>query len=73
MKIDKRYPRHANALIKPGLSPKAFPSLKEVWKKEDASKFINSAKRENRSGGGRNTYFCVGFSKIRRENIHSII
>ena len=45
MKIDKRYPRHANALIKPGLSPKAFPSLKEVWKKADASKFINSVKR----------------------------
>ena len=61
MKIDKRYPRHANALIKYGLYLKAFPSLKEFWKKADASKFINGSKRENRSGGERITFLCLDF------------
>ena len=35
--------------------------------KADASKLINDANQENRSGGGHNMYLCVGFSKIWRE------
>ena len=68
MKGDKHYPGKSNAVIKSGLSPKIFPSLKGVWMKADTSKLINDAKQKNRRAGGLNTYFCVGFSKIWIEN-----
>ena len=51
MKIDERCQGQAKALSKAGLDPKIFPTLKEIWKKEDASKLSNGAKRERRSGG----------------------
>ena len=70
---EERYQGHANALIKAGLAPKIFPSLKEIWKKSDTSKLINYTNQENRSGVGRNMYFCFGFSNIWRVNIHIII
>ena len=34
---------------------------------------MNDAKRVKRRSGGRNAYFFIGFYKIWRENIHSII
>ena len=65
MKIDERYQGHAKALSKAGMSSKLYPTLNEIWKKVDASKMNNDAKRENRSGGiERSTYFCIGFYKI---------
>ena len=74
MKIDEGYQWHAKALSKAGLNPKTFLTLKEIWKKVDASKMNNDAKRENRSvGQERNTYFCIGFSKIWKEKIYNII
>ena len=51
MRIDEKYQGHAKALTESGLSPKIFPSLKEIWKKVDYSKLNNYAKREIRSGG----------------------
>ena len=38
MKINKRYQGYAKALSKAGLDPKIYPTLKEIWKKADASK-----------------------------------
>ena len=74
IKMDERYQGHIKALSKAGLDPKIFPTLKEIWKKADTSKLINYAKRENISvGQERTTYFCIGFSKIWRENIYNII
>ena len=74
MKIYEIYQGHAKSLSKAGLAPKIFPTLKEIWRKMDASKINNDSKRENRSGGWeRNTYFCIGFSNIWRENIYNII
>ena len=65
MKIDERYQGHAKALSKSGLAPKIYPTLNEIWKKSDALKINNDAKREKRSGGReRTTYFCIGFYKI---------
>ena len=65
MKIDERYQGHAKALSKAGLAPKVYRTLKEIWKKADAPKLNNDAKREKRSGGReRSTYFCIGFSKL---------
>ena len=73
IKIDKQYPGYSNALIKYGLYPKVFMSLKEFWERAGASKLINDANRGNLDSIERNTYFCIGFSNICREKIHSII
>ena len=48
-RIDEKYQGHVNALTKDGLAPNIFPSLKEIWKKLDASKTSNDARWENRS------------------------
>ena len=45
MIIDKRYQEHAKALIKAGLAPNIFTTLKEIWNKLDASKINNDANR----------------------------
>ena len=60
-------------MIKYGSDPKVFPSLKEFWRKSDASKLINDANKDKIITGGHNAYFYIGFYKTRRENIHSII
>ena len=59
MNIDEIYQGHAKALSKAGLAPKIYLTLKETWKKEDASKLSNDAKRENRSGGKEHTTYFV--------------
>ena len=48
MKIDERYQGHTKALLKAGLAPKIYPTLKEIWKKADALKMkkTQSGKRE---------------------------
>ena len=74
MKIDERYHGHAKALSKAGLAPKVYPTLNEIRTKSDALKMNIDAKREKISGvRERNTYFCIGFSKIWREKICNII
>ena len=72
--IDERYQGHAKALSKAGLAHKTYSTLKEIWKKSDASKLNNDTKQERGSGGlERTTYFCTGLSKIWREKIYNII
>ena len=72
--IDEKYQGHSKVLTKSSLDPKILLTLKDIWKKADASKRNNYVKREYRSGGqGRNTYFCIGFSNIWREKIYNII
>ena len=74
MKIDEIYQGHDKALSKSGLAPKIYPTLREIWKEADAFKLNNDANLENRSGGREcTTYFCIGISKIWRENIYNII
>ena len=74
MEIEERYQGHAKALSKSGLAPKVYPTLNGIWKKTDASKLNNDAKREKRSGGRElSTYLCIGFSKIWQEKIYNII
>ena len=48
MKIYERYQGHSKALSRSGLAPKIYPTLKEIWKKSDASKLNNDAKRRER-------------------------
>ena len=56
------------------MDPKVYPTLNEIWKKVDASKLNNDAKRGKKSRRReRSTYFCIGLSKIWREKIYNII
>ena len=74
MKIDERYQGHTKTLSKAGLGIKIYRTLRDIWKKADASKLNNDKKREKRSGGWEHTtYFCIGISKIWREKIYNII
>ena len=74
MKIDEIYKGHAKALSKAGLDPNICPTLKEIWKKADASKLNYDARREKRSGGRELTmYFCIFLSNIWQEKIYNII
>ena len=45
MKIDERCQGHDKALSKAGLDPKVYPTMNEIWKKADASKLNQDAKR----------------------------
>ena len=64
-RIEEGYQVHNKALPKAYLDPMIFPTLKEIWKKSDASKINNDAKREKRiRGQGPNVYFYIGFYKI---------
>ena len=49
--MDEKYQGHAKALSKSGLTPKIFLTLKQIWKKVDASKLSNNENLEKRSGG----------------------
>ena len=74
MIIDNKHQVHAKALTKAGVAPKIYLTLNEIWKKADASKLSNDAKREKISGGrGCNTYFYIGFSKIFQEDIYNMV
>ena len=74
MIIDEKYQGHAKALTKSSLASKIFPTLKQIWKKSDALKLNNDAKRENKSGGqGRSTYFYIVLSNIWKEKIYNIV
>ena len=46
MKIYERYQGNSKALSKDGLALKVYPTLNEIWKKADALKLNNDAKRE---------------------------
>ena len=56
--IDKIYPDHANALRKAGLAPPNFPTMGDLWRKQDEKvdmeKEQDVSKKKNR-----NVYFCV--------------
>ena len=57
-KIDERYQGQAKELSKAGMAPKIYLTMRDIWKKADASKLNNDAKWENRIGRReRTTYF----------------
>ena len=45
MRIGREYQGRAKAFTKAGLAPNIFRSIKEIWKKVDASKLNNDAKQ----------------------------
>ena len=73
MSIKERYPDHANALARAGICMKNFPNLKEFWDNADEREKKKKEKRKMKRGGKHNAYFCIGFSQLWREKIHSVI
>ena len=74
MNIKERYFEHANAISRAGLGMKNFPTLKELWEDADEREKKKKEKRKRKKGGGScNAYFCIGFSQLWREKIHSVI
>ena len=57
---DTIYPAHANTLHKAVLVPPVFPTMGELWRKED-EKVKKNKERDVRIKKNRNVYFCVAY------------
>ena len=53
--VDTIYPAHANALRKAGLAPPIFPTMGELWEKQDEK--LEKNKERDVSVKNRNIYF----------------
>ena len=60
--VDNIYPAHANSLRKAGLAPPVFPTMGDLWRKQDEKveieKELDVRKKKNI-----NVYFCVAYSR----------
>ena len=60
--VDSIYPNHVNDLRKAGLAPPNFPTMGDLWSKQDEKIYIEKepdvSKKKNR-----NVYFCVSCSR----------
>ena len=70
--VDTIYPYHANDLRKAGLAPPVFPTMGDLWRKQDEKiekeKELDVSVRKNR-----NVYFCVAYSRYFSTEIHKVI
>ena len=69
---DTIYPAHTNALRKEGLAPPGFPSMGELWEKQD-EKVDKNKERDVSVKENRNVYFCVAYSRYFSTAIHRVI
>ena len=72
MRINSIYPGHAKALETAGLAPAKYPKLRTLLNRLKEKKKENNTDRAKKYSASRNTYFCVGFSKVftGRNSIH---
>ena len=70
--VDKIYPAHVNALRKAGLAPPVFPTMGELWRKQD-EKVENEKERDISEKKNINVYFCVSYSRYFSTSIHRVI
>ena len=58
--VDTIYPAHANALRKAGLAPTVFPTMGDLWRKQDEK--VETEKEWDVSvKKNRNVYFCIAY------------
>ena len=69
--VDKIYPAHANALRKAGLAPHVFPTMGDLWRKQDEK--VDIEKEQSFSKKNRNVYFCVAYSHYFSTSIYRVI
>ena len=60
--VDTIYSAHANALSKAGLAPPVFPTMGELWGKQD-DKVEKNKEQEVSVKKNRDFYFCVAYSR----------
>ena len=70
--VDTIYPAHANDLRKAGLAPTVFPTMGELWEKQD-EKVEKNKERDVSVKKNINVYFCVAYSRYFSTAIHRVI
>ena len=70
--MDTIYPAHVNALRKAGLAPPVFPTMGELWEKQD-EKVRENKERDISVKKNRNVYLCVAYSHYFSTEIHRVI
>ena len=70
--MDSIYLAHANALRKAGLAPSVFPTMGELWEKQD-EKLEKNNERDVSVKKNRNVYFCVAYSRYFSTATHRVI
>ena len=72
--VDKIYPAHANAnaLRKASLAPPGFPTMGDLWRKQD-EKVEAEKERDVSVKKNKNVYFCVAYSRYFYTSIHRVI
>ena len=70
--VDSIYPDHANALRKVGLATSVFPTMGELWEKQD-EKLEKNKERDISVKKNKNVYFCVYYSRYSSAAIHRVI
>ena len=56
--VDTIYPAHANSLRKAGVAPPVFPTMGDLWRKQD-EKLEKEKERDVSVKKNRNVYSCV--------------
>ena len=69
--LDKIYPAHVNALRNASLSPHVFPTMGDLWRKQDEK--VDIEKEQSFSKKNRNVYFCVAYSHYFSTSIYRVI
>ena len=70
--VDTIYPDHGNALRKAGLAPPVFPTMGDLWRKQD-EKLEKEKERDVSVKKNRNVYFSVAYSRYFSTAIHRVI
>ena len=70
--VDKIYSDQMNAFRKAGLAPPVFPTMKDLWRKQDKKVEIEQ-ERDFDGNKNRNVYFCVAYSRYFYTSIHRVI
>ena len=71
-RIDELYPEHAKALKMADLAPDVFPTLGNFIDQENKNT-EEGKKKKRKNQWSRQTFFCIGFSRIWKKPIHIIL
>ena len=70
--LDMIYLAHTNTLRKAGLAPPVFPTMVELWEKQD-EKVEKNKEQYVSVKKNMNVYFCVAYSRYLSTAIHRVI
>ena len=70
--VDSIYQAHSNALCKVGLAPSVFPTMGELWEKQD-EKLEKNKEQDISVKKNRNVFFVIAYSRYFSTAIHRVI